>query len=163
VVAIDLSETSRGALIVGLSWALALRGSRARSNGDVRLTVLYVTRRDASIDQLEALARSLERQTDNLRGDSGSWANVVVESAVIGADDVDDAIARYARERDAGLIVLGTRGLGIDTIGRVGSVAACVAQTTDIPTLLVPPAIWLELGRVRPRRRVPSRAIRQRR
>ena len=161
VVAVDLSETSRGALVVGLSWALALRGNRSRSSVGVNLTTLYVTRRDATTDQLNALARSLERQVDDLRDEAGSWANVVVESDVIAGDQVDEAIARYASEHGAGLVVLGTRGLGLDTTGRVGSVAASVAQETDIPTLLVPPAIWLELGRVRPRRRARTGTIRQ--
>ena len=160
VVAADLSETSRGALIVALSWASALRGSRTRSQA-VNLTALYVTKSDASADELHALGRSLERQVDDLREEAGSWANVVVESRVISGDRVDEAVARYATEHGAGLIVLGTRGLGLDTIGRVGSVAASVAGMTTIPALLVPPAIWLELGRVRPRRRVRAGVTRR--
>jgi len=153
VVAVDLSETSRGALVVALSWASALRAGRGRSTAGVTLTTLYVTTRDASTAQLDALRRSLERQVDDLRGDAGMWANVVVRIDVINGDRVDEAVVRYAAEHDAGLIVVGTRGLGLDTIGRVGSVAGSIAGTTTIPTLLVPPAIWLELGRVRPRRR----------
>lgn len=159
VVAVDLSETSRGALIVALSWASALRANRVRLQLGVKLTALHVTKRDASIDELHGLERSLARQVDALRDEAGSWANVSVASDVISGDRVDEAVTGYAAEHGAELIVLGTRGLGLDTVGRVGSVAASVAAKTIIPTLLVPPAIWLELGRVRPRRRLRMGAI----
>jgi nucleotide-binding universal stress UspA family protein len=151
LVAVDLSETSRGALVVGLSWASALRGNRARSTG-ATLTALYVGGLDAHTDELTHLTETLERQLEEVREDAGSWANVVVESDIVTGTDVAESVVRYAAEHGAQLLVLGTRGLGLDTVGRVGSVAAAVARTTTIPTLLVPPAIWLELGQIRPQR-----------
>jgi len=156
VVAFDLSETSRGALIVGLSWASALRSARARAGNAVNVTALYVTDPMASTDQLSLVADSIERQLDELRDSAGSWANVIVESDMIAGENVAGSVEHYAAEHRAGLIVMGTRGLGIDSIGRIGSVASTVARRTDLPTLLVPPAIWLELGQVRPHRRARS-------
>jgi nucleotide-binding universal stress UspA family protein len=152
LVAVDLSETSRGALVVGLSWASALRGNRARMTGGATLTALYVTGPDARTDELTNLTETLERQLEELREDAGSWANVAVESDIVPGDDVAASVADYAAEHRAQLIVLGTRGLGLDTVGRVGSVATAIARATTIPTLLVPPAIWLELGQIRPHR-----------
>jgi len=151
LVAVDLSETSRGALVVGLSWASALRGNRARTSGST-LTALYVAGRNADTNELSRLSDTIEKQLEELREDAGSWANVVVESDVITAGNVAEAVPRYAAEHGAQLIVLGTRGLGLDGVGRVGSVAAAIARGTTIPTLLVPPAIWLELGQIRPNR-----------
>ena len=157
VVAVDLSETSRGALVVGLSWASALRAGRGTRG--VRLTALHVAKQNASADDLSALRTSLDRQVEDLRGDAGSWAGVMIDCQVIVGDDVPGAIARYATNHAAELIVLGTRGLGLDTVARLGSVAAAIAAETTTPTLLVPPAIWLELGRLRPRR--ISRSVRR--
>lgn len=153
VAAVDLSETSRGALIVALSWASALRGKRARAGGGVNLVALHVVDPSTNTDDLPALHESLERQIDDLRDDAGSWANVVIESDVIAGENVAATIARYAAEHGAGLLVAGTRGADLDTDERLGSVAAAVARRADVPMLLVPPAIWLELGQVRPNRR----------
>jgi len=32
----------------------------------------------------------------------------------------------------------------MDAVGRLGSVAASVAMAVDVPSLLVPPAVWME-------------------
>jgi nucleotide-binding universal stress UspA family protein len=40
------------------------------------------------------------------------------------------------------LVVMGTRGLGLDPVGRLGSVTASAIQALAVPTLLVPPAVW---------------------
>jgi nucleotide-binding universal stress UspA family protein len=147
VVAVDLSETSRGALLVGLSWASALRSTGAA--GGTALTALYVSSSAATADELMSAMESLESQIEELREDAGSWANVVVQSDVVTGDDVAGTVARYADDHAADLLVLGTRGLGLDAVGRIGSVAAAVARKTSVPTVLVPPAIWLELGQIR--------------
>jgi nucleotide-binding universal stress UspA family protein len=52
------------------------------------------------------------------------------------------AIADSIRKTNADLVVLGTRGLGVDAVGRLGSVSLGVAQTTVAAILLVPPALW---------------------
>ena len=45
------------------------------------------------------------------------------------------------------LIVMGTRGLGLDAVGRLGSIAASVIKAVDVPVLLIPPAVWEEHAR----------------
>jgi nucleotide-binding universal stress UspA family protein len=53
-----------------------------------------------------------------------------------------EVIAGYATRTRADLVVLGTRGLGLDPTGRLGSVADEVARRISTPILLVPPAVW---------------------
>ena len=142
---VDLSETSQGALGVALSWASALRGAGvdagATGNDAVSLTALYIdhsTELDGAPRQSQALEDALAR----LRHDAGAWAGVGINGALVGALDVPLAIAEYATEHQSDLVVLGTRGLGLDDVGRLGGVSLEVARRLDAPLLLVPPAMW---------------------
>src|SRR5690348_6406028 len=142
---IDLSDASRGALIVALSWASALRGAGAvtgATSGDaVSLTALYVDRSDAAPSG--ALTnRALEDAVDRLRDDAGGWASVAIHAHTTFDAHVPNAIAEYAIEHHSDLVVLGTRGVGLDDVGRLGSVSLEVSRRLDIPLLLVPPAMW---------------------
>jgi nucleotide-binding universal stress UspA family protein len=157
VVPVDLSETSRGALLVGLSWASALRAARTRTGSGATLTALYVISRDARPHDRASIDAALTRQIRHLRETAGTWSNVAIDYTVVADDDVPGAVGRYAANDGSDLIVIGTRGGGLDAVARVGSVAAALVEATTIPTLLVPPAVWLELGRVRPRQRRRSR------
>jgi nucleotide-binding universal stress UspA family protein len=138
---VDLSTTARGALVVALSWASALRGTHkiaeAGSSEKVVLTALRVEGGEG-----EASRQALNEELDQLRGDAGTWAGVGVSGVVVVNRDVPRAIADYAREHQSDLVVLGTRGLGSDALGRLGSVALGVACQLDLPILLVPPAVW---------------------
>ena len=141
LVPVDLSNTSRGALFVALSWASALRKTRkdrGGSGGDTAaLTALFVeqTKREAS-------PRTLEDELESLRREAGTWAGVSVRSAVVANREIPQAIADYVGEHPSDLIVLGTRGLGSDAVGRLGSTALGVLDRVDQPVLLVPPAVW---------------------
>jgi nucleotide-binding universal stress UspA family protein len=66
----------------------------------------------------------------------------VIEGPVVVLGDPVPVIASYATKHGIDLIVLGTRGLGLDAVGRLGSVSAGVANLVDTPILLVPPAVW---------------------
>ena len=143
---IDLSDVSRGALVVALSWASALRGAGStidsRLGDAVNLTALYVdssgVARDGDVPQSE----SLEDAVSRLRRDAGAWASVGIDAETRRSKDVPRAIADYAAEHHSDLVVLGTRGVGLDDVGRLGSVSLDVAHHVDIPLLLVPPAMW---------------------
>ena len=144
LVPLDLSDTSRGALVVALSWASALRAAERRERRDdsagVVLTALVVkspARAGVGDDE-----RSLDDELARLRHDAGAWAHVDIDAAVVWSNDVTGAIADHAGEQESDLVVLGTRGLGSGAVGRLGSVSLGVAQRLTTPILLVPPAVW---------------------
>lgn len=139
LVAVDLSDTARGALVVGLAWASALRTPPTTSSDGAKATMLVLHVGREAGDRAAALDRELER----IRGDAGGWANVLIEAITASGDDPAPTIADSAASRGADLIVLGTRGLGLDRTGRLGSVSAAVVRQAGVPVLLVPPAVWL--------------------
>ncbi len=146
IVAVDRSDTARGALVIGLAWASALRG-RHSAQEVTTLTALHVRASEPSSDAGSGQSHELAEQVKRLRQDAGDWAGISIESA----DGVNAApamgIATYATEHHADLVVLGTRGLGLDAIGRLGSVSAAVMEQVDVPVLLVPPAVWTSYAR----------------
>lgn len=145
LVAIDTSETARGALIVALSWSSALRD--AKGDSDPELTALHVeTGRNLSSRDAH-MRRTIDHELDILRRSAGSWAGVSVEGATETDDDPVAAITRYAAEHQAELVVLGTRGLSADRALRLGSVSAAVTKRSRMPVLLVPPAVWRDYAR----------------
>jgi nucleotide-binding universal stress UspA family protein len=139
VVPIDLSDTARGALLVGLSWASALRAGAATDRATT-LTVLHVDTADEDIDR--ASSTSFDRELEILRDDAADWAGVVVHGIRQKSDDAAQAVADYATNQGADLLVLGTRGLGLDDMARLGSVSTAITTRVRIPTLLVPSAVW---------------------
>jgi nucleotide-binding universal stress UspA family protein len=137
VVAVDLSDTSRGALMIGLSWASALRAKGRAPNEATKLVGLYVhdARQPADPSALNAELGRVER-------DAGSWAGVEIESATTQSASAAAGIAEYASANRADLLVLGTRGQGNNGESRLGSVSEQVTQQLALPTLLVPPTVW---------------------
>ena len=139
----DLSETARGAMIVALSWASALRGS------ETALTALHVQPADRAADAA-AIAGNLDTIESELavaRRHGGGWAGVTMQGRTVRGDDAARTIVEEAKSSEADLVVLGTRGLGLDRAQRIGSVSASVSRTTELPLLLVPPAVWQEYAR----------------
>jgi nucleotide-binding universal stress UspA family protein len=148
LVPIDLSDTARGALLVGLSWASALRGSPLDnpSHSDVHLTALYV-RKGSSADAASP-PQALERELEYVRKQSGTWAGVSINGEATANANATQGIVDYVGKNDWDLVVMGTRGLGLDAVGRLGSVAESVIKSITTPVLLVPPAVWMEHARV---------------
>jgi nucleotide-binding universal stress UspA family protein len=136
IVAVDLADSARGTLAVALTWTSALRQQHA--SHPTALTVLHVTNNPLSADRRDALDDLLA----GLRDEAGSWAGTTIERITSEGADAADGIAKYAEEHRANLVVLGTRGLGQESKGRLGSVSARVMQQLDLPVLLVPPAVW---------------------
>jgi nucleotide-binding universal stress UspA family protein len=135
VAAVDISDTARGTLAVALSWTSALRAQRVDAEPSTVLTMLHVDR--------SATQRSeLEEMLEYVRREAGSWAGATIESAQIENADAASGIAGYATTHRADMVVLGTRGLAVESAGRVGSVALAVIKTLEVPVLLVPPAMW---------------------
>ncbi|MGH7639076.1 MAG: universal stress protein [Gemmatimonadaceae bacterium] len=142
LVAIDYSEASRGALLVGLSWASALR---VRDGGNPLLTALHVHSDDGSSDRAR-WKREVDHELDILRRAAGDWAGVEVSGMMITADDVVSAITQQAASQDAELLVLGTRGRNPQK-DALGSVSAAMLGRVQAPVLLVPPAVWRDYAR----------------
>lgn len=137
LVAMDKSKTSRGALIVAISWASALRD---RAHPGTYLTAVHVnTGREAP-----SVSMTIEDELTALRRVSGDWAGVSVSATTLEAPDPVAAIARFADELSPDLVVLGTRAIGRPTHPVLGSVAAAVTNRLAMPVLLVPPAVWRE-------------------
>jgi nucleotide-binding universal stress UspA family protein len=146
LVPVDLSDTARGALMTALSWSSALRGGvgegKDRSAG---LTALYVDGSGRAVDA--GVPQRLDAELERARREAGTWAGTEIKGMTIASPDVVDAIAARAAEERADLIVIGTRGLGLDRVGRLGSVSEAVIRRVNTPVLLVPPAVWEELGK----------------
>ena len=145
LVPVDLSDTARGALLVGLSWASALRGgAHANQRGDVALTALHV---QISPDGTSGSPpREIEKELEHVRRAANTWAGVSISGETTVNANVTQGIIDYVRDSAPDLIVMGTRGLGMDALGRLGSVAASVAMVVD--TGIVAPAVWVEHARV---------------
>lgn len=146
IVPVDLSETSRGALVVALSWASALRGALA-SHGSataesVKLTALFVDRDGRAGHVPPDHVQALDDALSFLRREAGTWAGVGINGAIAPNSNAPAAIAEYAREHQSDLLVMGTRGRGLDSVPRLGSTSLEVTRMLDVPTLLVPPAVW---------------------
>jgi nucleotide-binding universal stress UspA family protein len=138
VAAIDLSDTARGTLRVALSWASALRARRAEPT---LLTALHVMRAP-SPEQTAARSRALEDALAPIHRAAGSWAGVELRTEIVPAENPADGVTRYAETQSAGLVAIGTHGLGVDPIGRTNSVSDNVMRRIVLPILLVPPAMW---------------------
>ena len=151
LVAIDISDTARGTLAIALSWTSALRTRGGDAAQSTSLTILHVARSRGESQQPPTSSDELARMIDGLRHDAGSWAGTTIESVMTENADAATGISDYAATQRADLVVLGTRGLGVDSVGRIGSVAASVMKQLDIPVLLVPPAVWAESARQSPR------------
>jgi nucleotide-binding universal stress UspA family protein len=140
LVPIDLSDGARGALLVALSWASALRKGKAPERSTA-LTALHVAgaRQEGQPERTTVLEEELEQ----LRRDAGSWAGVDIEGTTIVAwPSTAEAIAEYGGDRRADLVVIGTRGLAPEEAARLGSVSGAVVECSPDAVLLVPPSVW---------------------
>lgn len=140
MVAIDCSEASRGALLIGLSWSSALR-ERGASSAPM-LTALHVHDDDGGSEARARQKRTVDHELDLLRRNAGEWAGVDVSGITRPGNDPVEAIAQLAADLRVDIIVLGTRGIGAATDGSLGSVSAAVVGRVSTPVLLVPPAVW---------------------
>ena len=138
VVATDLSDAARGTMRVALSWASALR---ARDAQPTLLTALHVVR-GSSTSQTAERSRDLDAALAPIERAAGGWAGVTLRTEMVAADTPGAGIEKYAEANAPGLVAIGTHGLGLDPIGRLGSVSDDVMRRIDLPILLVPPAMW---------------------
>jgi len=134
----DFSDTARGALLVGLSWASGLRAGAGEAT---TLSALHVQPPGDGSSRTGS-SPTLDQELEMLQRDAGNWAGVTVQGDTEQADDAARVIGHHAAEHAADLVVIGTRGKGADDEARLGSVSEAVAMHGRVPTLLVPPAVW---------------------
>ncbi|MGH7617118.1 MAG: universal stress protein [Gemmatimonadaceae bacterium] len=146
LVAIDTSETARGALLVAVSWVSAVRAT-AIGEETPTLTALHV---DSGISDGEGAGtvglKQVEHEVSVLRRMADAWAGVTVLSETIEGRNPAVLIADYANDHGSDLVILGTRAPE-HREGGLGSVSASVTTSLSIPVLLVPPAVWRDHAR----------------
>jgi nucleotide-binding universal stress UspA family protein len=144
LVSIDLSETARGTLLAALSWASALRAGSSPDR-QTTLTVLHVD--TADVDGAgEGATTSIDRELERVHRVASAWAGVTVRKLTEKSADAAHAIIDRAVAEQADLVVLGTRERGLSEAPRLGSVSAAVSTGLELPSLLVPPAVWRAHG-----------------
>jgi nucleotide-binding universal stress UspA family protein len=79
---------------------------------------------------------------EHVRREAGNWAGVWIDGVTTTSDDVVQSIVDYAENHQPDLVVLGTRGRGLDRVERLGSITAAVMPRLSTPVLLVPPSVW---------------------
>lgn len=145
VAAIGPCDSGRGALLVALTWASALRRpGTARADGEAatRIDALHVVGGESSgLEQT-----SLGEYVATVRGASRGIAGVDIESEVRkggpSPTEVARSILQHAAEHRADLLVIGTRNRDAPGGLVLGSVSSPVVRDAPIPVLLVPPSIW---------------------
>ena len=144
LVATDLSETARGALLVALAWASALR-ERVPGAAEPDLVAFHVGAKGpgARADEQEIMDYELEL----VRESAGSWAGVQVEGTISSGDDPATAIVEAATRQPPELVVMGTRAVRTPGDSELGSISDAVVRHLDVPVLLVPPTVWRAYAR----------------
>lgn len=131
VVATDGSDSVQRAIDVALDVA-------DRFDADVHaLTVVDASEVDASPEQLrDELRAALESQAEQALETVEAWADGPVTTAVREGRPAPE-ICTYARDVDADLIVVGTRGRHGENRLLLGSVAERLVRTAPVPVLTV--------------------------
>lgn len=151
VVPMDLSEWSRAALDVAVSWAAGLGAHRGDvPTPDTDVSVIHVVpkvlagpglpfeRAEVQPGWNEALEEAARR----------AGADVELREAVLWGDRPGDEIVEYAGKEKADLVVIATHGYGAVKRALLGSTAHSVARRAPCPVLMVPPRMWVDEAEV---------------
>jgi nucleotide-binding universal stress UspA family protein len=115
--------------------AIAVAAELAKRSGNVDVGVVHVIgpRPEPGVDA-EAEQEALLAEARKLVGEAGRSASTLRRRG-----DVAGELIEAAREIDADLLVLGSRGRGALSSALLGSVSAQVAATASCPVVVVPP------------------------
>ena len=132
VVPLDGSTYSERALAAAMELA-RLCGAR------VTLATVVLAYRDAHVPSVPRLEEQTQRRAEQYldRFLAESRAAGFEVAGEVGHGDPADEILRIAGERDAGLIVMSTHGIGSSGRHALGSVALKVLQRSPCPVLMV--------------------------
>ena len=78
VVGVDLSDTSRGAVVIGLAWASALRAQARAPTPATKLIALYIQPEESDGSPAP---RALDEELKQMKRAAGEWAIVAIEGA----------------------------------------------------------------------------------
>ncbi|HEX7242160.1 MAG TPA: universal stress protein [Longimicrobiaceae bacterium] len=144
VAPLDLSEPSRGAMDVAVSWGTALAGHPDDGFPALDLRVVHVLPALFVHDLPSGRATvgpDLHRQVEESLARSGRASNVLVREELLWGEGAEEEITAYAEREGADLIVLATHGHGLLKRALLGSVASGVARRACCSVLLVPPVL----------------------
>jgi nucleotide-binding universal stress UspA family protein len=144
LVPIDASGAARGALVMAMTWASALRRRRSHQSAEpTELVIMHVTQ---PANPGDSTAREvIEDAVAAVTGHVDEVTGVTVRRVSDQGEDVAERIVHRAVTADFDLIVLGTRG-ELAAASTLGSVSSAVVRSATCPLLLVPPRLWRELG-----------------
>lgn len=131
LVPVDVAQGASGALLLGLSWASALR----KQGGRTELVAMHVTERADDAAASEGLRTLVVRAQEDARG----AARVDVRERVIAGQDPAEEILREAASSSADLLVMATRGADRDGLGARQRVERGLARDA-VPPAAVPPS-----------------------
>lgn len=144
LVPIDASGAARGALVMAMTWASALRRRRSHQTPEpTELVIMHITQ-PANPDDPSA-HEVIENAVAAVTAHVNEVTGVAVRRVSDRGDDVAERIVDRAAADDFDLIVLGTRGEPA-AASALGSVSSAVIRSATCPLLLVPPRLWRELG-----------------
>ena len=138
LVPVDLTEAAYGALLVGFSWASALRQpARSALAQSTDVCILHVTHND---EDRTGARETLHQQVESIHSRVAQPPGVHIREVVTNGGDPAQTILQQVREEQVDLAVLSTRGNGDRDM--LGSVSSAVVRQCPGPVLLVPPEVW---------------------
>ncbi len=146
LVPVDLTDAANGALLVGLSWASALR--RPSRNAQAQPTELEVIHVSSDAQQRSDAERALHRHVERVHARVAAATGVAIRECVEQAEDPAAAILQHVNKGQVDLAVLGTHGRTTHQRDLLGSVSSAVVRQCNGPVLLVPPEVWRDHARL---------------
>jgi nucleotide-binding universal stress UspA family protein len=138
LIPIDLEATASGALLVGFSWASALRRPKRPEPAEpTEVTILHVPAADRDPQEAQ---QALHGQIQSIQSRIANAPGVHIREIVEPARDPAQVILHHLANDAIDLGVLNTRGDAPD--GLLGSVSSAVVRRSTGPVLLVPPDVW---------------------
>lgn len=134
----DFSPAARAAVEVARKWVGAFAGG-AGSGESPRITLGHLLRPATGSDEdASRMEKELRRSWDRMGSVEGTL-EPTLDVEILRGDDPPALVQRWAREREFGLLVLGTHGATRLPYSYVGGFASAVTRAARCPVLLVPP------------------------
>lgn len=138
----DLSAAARQTLETTVAWIDTLAQPREAADGGGReIRVVHVAHPlilAGDPDLAADIRRQLDRQIQEIPVAEDPERRVTLRAELLWDEKSVEAVERWVRDQEIGLLVLGTHGGGVVRRALLGSMAYSMARTTPCPVLLVP-------------------------